>query len=168
MGHERAMGQNYADVDSVSFKRALDDISSSESSLEADLFSEGSPISSYQLVPVARFGSTITEPPESLSDIASGDRTTESSSDRVSGSGDTGGGLGTELDGLMGEAGGDPVSASLCGGDGAGTGLMGEAGGDFLGAGTGLGSATTGEGEGGAESESSPVSPSLRGASSGQ
>ncbi|PIK59484.1 hypothetical protein BSL78_03556 [Apostichopus japonicus] len=57
-----AMGQNYADDDSVSFKRALDDISSSESSLEADLFREGSPISSYQLVPVARFGSTITDP----------------------------------------------------------------------------------------------------------
>ncbi|PIK38811.1 hypothetical protein BSL78_24346 [Apostichopus japonicus] len=144
MGHERAMGQNYADDDSVSFKRALDDISSSESSLEADLFSEGSPISSYQLVPVARFGSTITEPPESLSDIASGDR-----DDRVVVRQSlriwryrrrTGDGTGR----VDGEAGGDPVSASLCGGDGAGTGLMGEAGGDFLGAGTGLGSATTG------------------------
>ncbi|PIK46433.1 hypothetical protein BSL78_16680 [Apostichopus japonicus] len=101
MGHERAVGQNYEDDDSVSFKRALDDISSSESSLEADPLREGSPISSYQLVPVARFGSLITDSPESLSDRTSGESmTTDSPSDKASGSGDTGGGLGTELDEL--------------------------------------------------------------------
>ncbi|PIK59487.1 hypothetical protein BSL78_03559 [Apostichopus japonicus] len=110
--------------DSVSFKRALDDISSSESSLEADLFREGSPISSYQLVPWHVSARTITESP--------------------------GVAVRQSLRRPMTPSPGVAVGQSLRiwqyrrrTGDGTGR-VDGEAGGDFLGAGTGLGSATTG------------------------